>query len=191
MNCFANSWRRNFPPVQLKFDRNQTIIGVLGINLALELGENLMIARANKSIRVTAVAFVAAIFMTTCTSTSDEFPPIANPPAFDYADGEELRSAMHQLAFELQQLDSSLGSVFGETPNFRQQVVDSLRDIERIASDIRTDDLAIRHPFLMDDMQRFLSDVERAISDASRNSPRYYMAGKISGGCTNCHNQNR
>ncbi|MDG2338138.1 MAG: hypothetical protein P8N94_09145 [Gammaproteobacteria bacterium] len=44
---------------------------------------------------------------------------------------------------------------------------------------------------MIDDMDRFLSDVRRAKMDAERNVPRYYMAGRISRGCINSHSQNR
>ncbi|MDG2338137.1 MAG: hypothetical protein P8N94_09140 [Gammaproteobacteria bacterium] len=43
---------------------------------------------------------------------------IANPPPFDYIDGEELRSNMHQLAFELQQLDMALLDAYVDRPAF-------------------------------------------------------------------------
>ncbi|MEX0964367.1 MAG: hypothetical protein WDZ52_10070 [Pseudohongiellaceae bacterium] len=126
-----------------------------------------------------------------CSSNSDTFPQIANPPPFDYANGEELRSGMHQLAFEIQKLDMSLLAAEIDRPSFQREIVDSIRNIERIASYVRETDLSVRHPFLVNDMDRFLVDVRRARMDADRNEPRYYMAGRISGGCINCHRENR
>ncbi|GJM14190.1 MAG: hypothetical protein DHS20C12_25930 [Pseudohongiella sp.] len=141
---------------------------------------------------VRALLSVVAVFtLVGCNSSSDSFPQIANPPPFDYADGEELRSSMHQLAFELQQLDMALLDAYIDRPSFQRQIVESIQSIERIGGYIQETDLAVRHPFLQDDMDRFLSDVRRAREDAERNVPRYYMAGRISGGCINCHSENR
>ena len=137
-------------------------------------------------------AFIFILFsLLGCTSNSDTFPQIANPPPFDYIDGEELRSNMHRLAFELQKLDMSLVDAYVDRPSFQREIVDSIRNIERIGGLVRENDLTVRHPFLVDDMDRFLSDVARARMDAERSTPRYYMAGRISGGCITCHRENR
>ncbi len=137
----------------------------------------------------TLLIVVAVLLLGSCSSNPDGFPQIASPPPFDYADGDELRSRMHQLAFELQQLDMSLAAEYDDRPSFQQEVVSSLQNIERIGGYLQSGDLSSRHPFLQDDMARFLRDVTKAKDDASRNSPRYYMAGRVSGGCINCHRQ--
>lgn len=137
------------------------------------------------------IPIAALSLLVGCSSNSDSFPQIANPPPFDYVDGEELRSSMHQLAFELQKLDMSLLDAYVDQPSFQREIVTSIRNIERIGGYIQETDLATRHPFLVDDMDRFLADVSRARMDAERGVPRYYMAGRISGGCINCHRENR
>ncbi|MBT4582884.1 MAG: hypothetical protein HOD07_12530, partial [Gammaproteobacteria bacterium] len=109
----------------------------------------------------------------------------------DYADGEELRSRMHQLAWELQQLDLALVTELDNNPAFQREVTDTLSNIERIAGYLQSGDISSRHTFLEDGMDRFLTDVRRARTDATLGSPRYYMAGRISGACVNCHNANR
>lgn len=138
-----------------------------------------------------ALTLITSLTLLGCNTASDRFPQIANPPPFDYVDGEELRSGMHQLAFELQRLDMSLAEAYVDQPSFQREIVDGIRNIERIASYVRESDLSVRHPFLMGDMDRFLNDVRRARMDAERDIPRYYMAGRISGGCINCHRENR
>lgn len=147
--------------------------------------------QTRKSVLKAIFPLVAVFTLAGCSANSDSFPQIANPPPFDYIDGEDLRSNMHQLAFELQQLDMALLDAYVDRPSFQRQIVESIQNIERIGSYIQETDLAVRHPFLQDDMDRFLSDVRRAREDAERNVPRYYMAGRISGGCINCHSENR
>lgn len=140
------------------------------------------------------------LLLVACNNTGDEFPQIANPPPFDYADGEALRTGMHQLAFELQRLDLSLMRESDTDPDSQesdadavsqQQVVSSLRNIERIGGVLRDQDLSSTHTFLREDMTRFLSSVNRAIMEAEGNPPRYYSAGRVSGGCVNCHQLNQ
>lgn len=125
-----------------------------------------------------------------CSSGSGGFPQIANPPPFDFVDGAQLRSRMHQLAFEVQRLDMAL--VAGEeSDSFMQPaIVDSLRNIERLAQVIREDELSIRHTFLQDDMARFISTVSRARVSAESRSPRYSEAARVTGACVNCHQIN-
>ena len=125
-----------------------------------------------------------------CSSGDGMFPQIANPPPFDYADGEELRSGMHQLAFELQRLDAALLPMDAQDTSTQSQVIDSLRNIERIAGRLREGDMSSRHTFLRDDMGNFLATVTRARMNAEANPGRYYMAGRVSGACVNCHQSN-
>ena len=137
------------------------------------------------------ISILVVFSLYACSSNSDTFPQIANPPPFDYADGEELRTSMHRLAFELQKLDMSLLDAYVDQPSFQREIVETIQNIERIAGFVQETDLSVRHPFLVDDMDRFLSDVRRAREEANRSVPRYYMAGRISGGCVNCHRENR
>ncbi|MFM1895293.1 MAG: hypothetical protein RLZZ385_367 [Pseudomonadota bacterium] len=134
---------------------------------------------------------LALASLAACTSDTGAFPRIANPPPFDFVDGQELRSRMHQLAFELQELDLALAADTDGRPDFQQMIVGNLRDIERIASTLQEGDLSSRHTFLQDGMDNFLADVGRARRDAEQSTPRYYMAGRVSGACVNCHRSSR
>lgn len=136
------------------------------------------------------ILIAAGSVLTSCSGNEGSFPQIANPPPFDYVDGEELRSGMHQLAFALQRLDLVLANEDGyePSPGLQRSVLETLGDIKREGDNLQSSDLKNNHPFLADGMGRFLSDVERAQFDAKRE--RYYMAGKISGSCMSCHRAN-
>lgn len=135
------------------------------------------------------VGTLFSLFMVSCAYTGDGgFPQVADPPPFDFVDGEELRSRMHQLAFALQRLDSDLYIEYDEISPNQRSVVGTLRDIERIGESLQDGDLNSKHPFLLDGMRNFLADVSRAQMDAERN--RYYMAGRIAGACVSCHRAN-
>lgn len=145
-----------------------------------------------RSIRFPLSTAVVLAVLTACGSNGggDRFPGIANPPAFDYADGAELRSQMHRMAFELQQLDLALAAETSEREIDRGRqdvIVNHLQDIERIGSELREGDMSTSHTFLRNDMASFLSTVSRARRAAEDNPPSYYMAGRVSGACVNCH----
>lgn len=133
------------------------------------------------------ILLTLATILTACSGSSGGFPQVNSPPPFDYADGTELRSGMHQLAYASQRLDSALLSENPRDEGMRLAVMASLRDIERIASDLQQSDLSTTHNFLRNDMQNFQSIVSRAIRDAGRNPPNFSTAGRVSGSCVSCH----
>jgi len=137
-------------------------------------------------------AVLALAVVGACSSGggSGAFPQIANPPPFDFVDGANLRSRMHQLAFEVQRLDIALMAGEDNNSYSQQAIVDSLRNIERLAGVIREDELSVRHTFLQDDMARFISTVSRARMSAESSSPRYSEAARVTGACVNCHQIN-
>ncbi len=125
------------------------------------------------------------LLSTACGNNIGNYAQVTDAPAFDYADDQKFRSRMHEFAFELQVLDSYLVAEHVEEPLPQQSIVDSLRNIERIAQTLQPSDLNSRHPFLLEHLDRLLSDVRMAKRDAERY--RYYMAGRISGACASCH----
>ncbi|WP_343856872.1 hypothetical protein [Aliiglaciecola litoralis] len=120
---------------------------------------------------------------------------VTYPPDFKYTEPSKLRSEMGQLAQQMRMLDEALN----ERPNHndveieeqRQQVLSALAQIERIASRLQSGNSGANHPFMQDYMDTFVSQVGEARVAASLPEPRYYFAGKISGGCTSCHRINR
>lgn len=131
---------------------------------------------------------VAALFLASCGGdNSDSFPQVADPPPFDYVNGEELRSGMHRLAFAMLSLDRELASDEEDDPIDQREVVENLEEIKRVAEGLQEGDIRSAHPYLAGDMFRFLNDVDQALWQASLRSPRYYMAGRVSGSCAACH----
>jgi len=126
-----------------------------------------------------------------CSDTAALLRKVTYPPDFKYVSGEELRSHMQQLAFQLQLLDQALAENNTGQSTQQQQVLGTLRKIERIGSSLQAGEAGSNHPFLQDFIRDFVSDVEHARSAASLNPPRYYFAGRVAGGCVNCHKINR
>ena len=110
------------------------------------------------------------------------------PPDFKYVSGQELRSHMNQLAFQLQQLDQALS----KSDSLQQQeILDTLRNIEQIGINLQAGEAGSNHPFLQDFMSNFVNKISTARNAASLDPPRYYFAGLVAGGCINCHKVNR
>ena len=131
---------------------------------------------------------LASLIVVSCSSSDGSYTSqVGSPPPFDFADGEVLRSHMHQLANSMQRLDMSLMVLEERGQAAQLDVISELRDIERIAGVLEEGDLSTTHRFLRNDMQLFLVNVRRAIRDAERSPSNFNTAGRVSGGCVNCH----
>jgi hypothetical protein len=139
----------------------------------------------------TIMVVTLALAISTCAEMTPSVQHEIYPPGFDIESGQPLNSRMQQLGIALQQLDLSLASRADQPANLQQQVIGSLQEIERIAGFLQAGDVSTSHPFLRDDMNEFLVDVRQARQAVSTNPPRYYMAGRITGKCINCHRANR
>ncbi len=147
------------------------------------------IQRTQTALRMV-LLFSTILTISGCADFAGIVRKVTYPPDFKYVTGQELHSSMDQMAFQLQLLDQALmeNNIGGAA---QQQVLGSLRNIERIASNLQAGEAGSSHPFLQDFMQDFVADVEQARNTAALDPPSYYFAGRIAGGCVNCHRVNR
>lgn len=134
--------------------------------------------------------FCVGLGLASCSDFAAAVRQVTYPPDFVYVTGDELRSNMDQLAFQLSELDAELAQEEFSQPDQRE-VVSILREIERISSGLQAGEAGASHPFLANDMQIFVGSVQRARMAASLDTPQYYLAGRVSGACMNCHRINR
>jgi hypothetical protein len=116
---------------------------------------------------------------------------VTYPPDFKYVTAKELRSNMEQLALQMQLLDFALKPDNSDKTTQQQQVLDALGKIQKIGVGLQAGDAGATHPFLQDMMRNFVDEIRRARTAASMEPPKYYLAGRVSGGCINCHKANR
>jgi len=126
-----------------------------------------------------------------CSDFAAVVRKVTYPPDFKYVTGEELRTRMDQMAYQLQFLDNALAENNSGQSTQQQQVLGALSNIERISVSLQAGDAGSSHPFLQDYMSEFVINVGRAKQAASLDSPSYYAAGRVAGGCINCHKVNR
>lgn len=135
--------------------------------------------------------FSTVLAISGCSDFAAIARKVTYPPDFKYVTGQELRSRMDQMAFQLQLLDQALAENNTGQAAQQQQVLGSLRNIERIAASLQAGEAGSSHPFLQDFMQDFVTNVEQARNTAALDPPSYYFAGRVAGGCVNCHKVNR
>lgn len=120
---------------------------------------------------------------------------VTYPPEFKYIEPQNLRTDMGKLAQQMRLLDVALAPSSdpsqSELAIQRQKVLTALGNIERIASGLQPSSAGSSHPFMQDYMGDFVRRVGEARVAASLPQPRYYFAGQVAGGCTNCHKVNR
>lgn len=139
---------------------------------------------------------VFSCFLGACSSQmAEKVRKVTYPQNFKYVAPAELRTNMDRLAQHMRLLDLSLAMQHNQSAEGietqRQQVLTALANIERIGSALQAGDGGSNHPFLESHMRDFVSNVGAARVAASLPQPRYYLAGKVSGGCVNCHRINR
>ncbi|MBL4820730.1 MAG: hypothetical protein JKY98_07040 [Gammaproteobacteria bacterium] len=134
---------------------------------------------------------LAILTVSACGDTAALVRRVTYPPDFQYVTGQELRSSMDRLAFQLQRLDQALEESNIRQANQQQEVLGILRNIERVGANLQAGEAGSNHPFLQDHMRDFVGSVSQARTAVSRNPPRYYLAGRVAGGCVNCHKINR
>ena len=135
---------------------------------------------------------VAGLMTSGCSSQmAAAMRKVTYPPEFQYVEPAQLRSNMDHLAQHVRSLDLALHPSNSDLSPEQQQVIAALQSIERIADKLKAGEGGASHPFLQNDMSRFASQVTEARVAASLPQPSYYLAGKVAGGCVNCHKINR
>lgn len=142
------------------------------------------------------IVLVLSLTIVGCSSKfAESIRKITYPPGFKYTEPTELRSDMAILSQQMLLLDKALIKGYQPTQdgakNQRQQVLQALKNMGRTAAKLITGEAGGNHPFMQDHMPDFVAAIDQAKAAAALQKPNYYFAGKVSGGCTNCHKVNR
>jgi hypothetical protein len=142
------------------------------------------------------VVIIVSLAIVSCSSQfTESMRKVTYPPGFKYVQPSELRSDMDKLAQQMLLLDEALNNADKPTQDGtkvqRQLVLQVLQNMGRTASKLIEGEAGGNHPFMQDHMQGFVAKIDKARTAASLKEPNYYYAGKVSGGCINCHKVNR
>jgi hypothetical protein len=148
------------------------------------------------TLKVALLGMCSTLVLVGCSSNfASSVRKVTYPPDFKYTEQVDLRSDMHQLAYQMALLDTAL--ITPDTQNAgngeiqREKVLKALKSMGRIASRLEAGSTGANHPFMDDYMQDLTAKIDKASIAASFKEPRYYFAGQVSGGCVNCHKVNR
>ncbi len=134
---------------------------------------------------------IAAILLSACSSEfAAAVRQVTYPPDFVYVSDEQLRSNMDRLGNYLAQLDDALVQSETRQP-IQEEVVIILTRIGQISASMQAGESGASHAFLEDEMPVFTTEISRARRAAMMDPPQYYLAGRVSGACLNCHRVNR
>lgn len=107
-------------------------------------------------------------------------------PALSADGASRQRSPMAELGYQLALLELELiEDEYNATE--QQEVVSILEEMELIAGSFQAEQAGESHLFLQENMTAFIDRLTQARIAAAGSPPRYYPAGKVSGGCVNCH----
>lgn len=139
---------------------------------------------------------IGVLIISACSSQFNEtLRKVTYPPDFKYTKTADLRSEMGKLAQQMLLLDKALINVYEAqqdgAENRRQQVLLALKNMGKTAANLKEGETGGNHPFIQQHLQEFVAKIDHAKTAASLPEPNYYFAGKVSGGCTNCHKVNR
>jgi len=130
------------------------------------------------------VAFAAVV---SCSGPRGGVLQQAPAPEFNYITEEQLESAMWQLAFGVERLQTIFGSRQPMKQSQRAEVIGILDQMIVAADELGPSGISSNHPRITHNLGRFREKLEIARDSASMNPPRYYLVGNLSGTCLACH----
>jgi hypothetical protein len=142
------------------------------------------------------VLITSSVTLVGCSSQfAESVRKVTYPPNFKYTKPDELRSDMGKLAQQMLLLDEALVNTYASDENGiqtqRQLVLKALQNMGKTAAKLSEGDSGGNHPYIQAHLKGFVAKIDQAKTAASLQAPNYYYAGKVSGGCTNCHKVNR
>jgi len=131
------------------------------------------------------ISYFTLLVLGACTSAS-KIRQLTYPPDFRYYEQKEVYSTMWDFAKTISRLDQVLQSNEAEPAMFKQ-VTSHLEQLQRLATQLKSDPQASNHPMLSRNLPLLINDIEHA-KNASQSSPRNYIpANRISASCRYCH----
>jgi hypothetical protein len=112
---------------------------------------------------------------------------ITYPPDFAKLPESEAKTAMHQIAISVSELNGLLRSEAFPSPEAQQRVVTLLTNMEQASAGIHLLQLRSTHPMLDANIEAFRSDLEQARLAAEASPPNFFLAGSVTGACLHCH----
>jgi hypothetical protein len=128
-----------------------------------------------------------ACFLAACAGFAERLRRHTYPPNFKYIEKHEVRSAMWQLASEVNQLDDLMHQPGPIDETRRTRILGILSAMDAATSELATHGRPTNHPLIAEHLDAFRQTVAAARAAVASERPSYYLVGTVSGACLACH----
>lgn len=129
--------------------------------------------------------FIAGVMTLGCTIEGEQIRKFTYAPEFRYYARADVRSAMHELAHNIEQLRQQLEAEKSTPDN--KAVQSTLENMIRIANELDNAGLATNHLRMANHIDDFRRHLNQALVAAQAEPPNYFLAGALTGECLACH----
>ena len=119
----------------------------------------------------------------------DTVRKVTYPPDFNYISDDKLKSTMHTFAWYTTLLDNSLRDTGNVTRDQRLSAIDILHKMENLSQKLGTQSLTSNHDIISFNIDQFRQRIVDARRGLQQEPPNYYLVGRVSGYCLNCHSR--
>lgn len=128
---------------------------------------------------------VCGFLLSGCTVESEQIRKYTYAPDFRYYARADVRSAMHELAHNIEQLRQQLE--IDNNALDAKAVQSTLENMMRIANELDNAGLATNHLRMANHIDDFRRHLNQALVAAQAEPPNYFLAGALTGECLACH----
>jgi hypothetical protein len=133
-----------------------------------------------------AISGLIVISLTGCADIARWVRQYTYPPEFRYIEGEEVRTAMRQLASNSRQLNLLIQSSDGPQVQ-RTEILAHLKAMDEAAEKLDNSGWPSNHPMIDMNLPRFRRDIRLAREAIEREPANFLLAGQVTGACVYCH----
>jgi len=112
---------------------------------------------------------------------------VTYPPDFNYISEDKLTNTMQSFAWYTTLLDNSLRDTASVTREQRLSAIQILGKMETLSMKLGTESMTSNHAIVSFNIDAFRSSIIEARDGLKQSPPNYYLAGRLSGYCVNCH----
>lgn len=111
------------------------------------------------------------------------------PPGFVPLDPSQIQGEMASLNSLMLEIDQVLLDDATISSDQQERIIAILARINQVTDRLGAGGVETGHLLIDENIDRFRSDVDTALRDASANPPNYYALGRLAGSCNACHRQ--
>ena len=140
-------------------------------------------ASGNKSIQLLVIALLCSGLLFSCA----QIRKVTYPQDYVYLEQKQVTNEMVLLSFYMRKIDAILAEDSTISSEQQARIEDILVSMIDSLNSLETGNVQTSHLVLDDHMDQFKSDINLALYNVRADPPNYFALGRLSGGCTACH----